>query len=98
MTNILTENAFTDRLRSELKQRQMTYKVFAEYLGVSFPFVSDVMNNNRVLSEDRALKVCQEFGIDPDVYYVSRGQIPGDLLLSLSSEQLVAAIKRMREG
>lgn len=87
---------FVSRVAHVLQQNGMTQSDLADRLGVSRSFISDVMNGNRMLAEDKALQACQMLSIHPDFYYVAKGEIPPDIMSSLNDDDLMIAIGNMR--
>lgn len=89
---------FTRAIRDALQRENLTQGDLAKHLGVSSPYLSDIMHGNRSVSEERAQTICDLLTIDMDVYYVSRGNIPTDLYDSLGSDGIVRALAELRDN
>lgn len=80
-----------------LAKQRIPHKRLAHDLGISQQYLNNILTGYYGASKDVARKINAYFGISLDLWFISRGCIPDDILKNYSPDQIAQQFQRMRE-
>jgi len=71
------EMSFGEYLRELRLEKGLSQRELAERVGVTFPYISKIENNNLAAPSEKILeKIASNLEVDPDILIVAAGKIP----------------------
>jgi transcriptional regulator with XRE-family HTH domain len=86
-----------DVLTAALQNKKMTQSDLARELNLDRPFLNRILKGKQPLPQEQVAPTAALLGIDPDVLYITAGQIPPDVLDAVNQYPTLVRIIRQHK-
>jgi transcriptional regulator with XRE-family HTH domain len=86
-----------DVLTTALQNKKMFQSELAQQLNLDRPFLNRIMKGKQPLPQDKVQSAADILGIDPDVLYITAGQIPPDVIAAVNQYPTLVRIIRQHK-